>query len=221
MRFPNSAVWKPAKSGIKRKIREISLMSDTSQPEAKKPFPLNVVPSPEGWSVAVFMENGEARQLLKPGWKDENNTPYFFQSEHEAWSFIKQMFNFCLQQARMQYTSSEKIKNCAQCNKVFKATLFEHCQQCIQENEFLLQQIWQGFYYLAGSESGALQKAAFLLKIPYEEFAQVPDAFQAMVRKHLEMNMALEKTRSQRAKLAAEITPAKSPGLRSSFRQAN
>lgn len=194
-------------------------MNDIRPPESKKPFPLNVVPSPEGWSIAVFMESGETRQLLKPGWKDEKNAPYYFASEQEAWNFIKQMFNFCLKQARMQHTGTEKIKNCAQCNKVFRATLFEHCQQCLQENEFILQQIWQGFYYLAGSESGALQKAAFLLKIPYEEFSQVPDAFQAMVSKHLELNVALEKSRTQRAQLATEIRQAAVPGLRSSFRQ--
>lgn len=191
-------------------------MSEVQPAEAKKPFPLNVVRIKEGWSVAIFMENGDSKQLLKPGWKDEKNTPYLFQTEYEAWNFIKQMFSFCLQQARMQYTTSEKIKNCGQCGKVFKATVFDHCHQCLQENEFILQQIWQGFYYLAGSESGALQKAAFLLKIPYEDFAQVPDAFQAMVRKHLELNVELEKCRSERSRLASEIAGSPISGLRSS-----
>lgn len=188
--------------------------------EAKKPFPLNVVPTREGWSVAIFLENGEHKQLLKPGWKDEKNAPYFFPSEYEAWNFIKQMFSFCLQQSRMQYTNSEKIRNCTQCGKVFKATVLEHCHQCLQENEFILQQIWQGFYYLCGSESGALQKAAFLLKIPYEEFAQVPDAFQVMVRRHLDLSLELERGRLERSKLAAEIANVPPTGLRSSgFRQ--
>lgn len=191
-------------------------MSEVHPPEPKKTFPLNVVRLREGWSVALLMENGENKQLLKPGWKDENNTPYLFQTEHEAWNFIKQMFNFCLQQARMQHTPLEKIKNCGQCGKVFKAAVFDHCHQCLQENEFILQQIWQGFYYLAGSESGALQKAAFLLKIPYEDFAQVPDAFQAMVRKHLELNVALEKNRSDRSRMATEIASSPVAGLRSS-----
>ncbi|WP_373531531.1 hypothetical protein [Vampirovibrio sp.] len=189
--------------------------------ESKKPFPLNVVRLGEGWSVALLMENGENKQLLKPGWQGENKAPYLFNTEQEAWNFIKQMFNFCLQQSRMQHTTSEKIKNCGQCGKIFKATIFDHCHQCLQENEFVLQQIWQGFYYLAGSESGALQKAAFLLKIPYEDFAQVPEAFQAMVQKHLDLNIALEKSRSDRAKVATEITHSPVAGLRSSnFRNA-
>lgn len=191
-------------------------MPEVHPPETKKPFPLNVVRLGEGWSVALLMENGENRQLLKPGWKDENNTPYLFQTEYEAWNFIKQMFNFCLQQARMQHTAVEKIKNCGQCGKVFKAAVFDHCHQCLQENEFILQQIWQGFYYLTGSESRALQKAAFLLKIPYEDFAQVPDAFQAMVSKHLELNVALEKNRSDRSRLATEIASSSVSGLHSS-----
>lgn len=183
----------------------------------KKPFPLNVVPTGEGWRVAILLENGDNNHLLKPGWKDDKNSPYLFASEQEAWNFIKQLFSFCLQQSKMQMTPTEKIKNCAQCGKVFKATLFEYCHQCLQENEFMLQQIWQGFYYLSGSKEGALQKAAFLLKIPYEEFAQVPDAFQAMVRKHLELNMELEKYREhQQTKTNLSGSAHPSIGLRSS-----
>lgn len=173
-------------------------MSQVGQPSDKKPFPLNVIHSGEGWSIAILSESGENRQLLKPGWKGEKTASYQFPTEQAAWNFLKQMFNFCLQQSRMQHTASEKIKNCSQCGAVFKATVFDHCHHCLQENEFVLQQIWQGFYYLAGSEKGALQKAAFLLKIPYEEFAQVPDAFQAMVQRHLELNLALEKAREER-----------------------
>ncbi len=193
-------------------------MTETASSEAKKPFPLNVVRCAEGWSVAIFMENGASKQLFKPGWKDEKNAPYFFASESEAWNFIKQMFNFCLQQSKMQYTQSEKIKNCAQCGKVFRTSFFEHCVDCLQENEFVLQQMWQGFYYLAGSEAGALQKAAFLLKIPYEDFAQVPEAFQAMVRRHLALNMELEKSRvKQRGQVLMELTQNSAQGLRSSL----
>jgi hypothetical protein len=176
-----------------------------------------VIHSGEGWSIAILAENGENRQLLKPGWKGEKTASYQFPTEQAAWNFLKQMFNFCLQQSRMQHTASEKIKNCGQCGAIFKATVFDHCHRCLQENEFVLQQIWQGFYYLAGSEKGALQKAAFLLKIPYEEFAQVPDAFQAMVQRHLELNMALEKAREERLQQQKVVIPGseQARGLRS------
>lgn len=197
-------------------------MSESSHTSEKKPFPLNVVHTREGWGIAILTESGEQRQLLRPGWQGEHTMAYQFGSEQEAWNFLKQMFHFCLQQARMQHTASEKIKNCCQCGAVFKATFFEHCHRCLQENEFVLQQIWQGFYYLAGSEKGALQKAAFLLKIPYEDFAQVPDAFQAMVKRHLELNTALEKAREERLQLQKPCsTPLKEQGLRSHCRRSS
>jgi hypothetical protein len=194
-------------------------MCDSETSASKRPFPLNVVPSPGGWTVAILMENGELNQLLKPGWREDNTQPYVFSSEDEAWSFIKQLFKFCLQQARLQHDSSDKVRNCTECGRVFRARFFDYCHDCLQANEFMLQQIWQGFYYLAGSEEGALHKAALLLKLPQEEFAQVPEAFQRMIQHHLALHSDLEKQRSQTAQQLRKHIAANTntSGLRSSM----
>jgi hypothetical protein len=70
----------------------------------------------------------------------------------------------------------------------------------------MLQQIWQGFYYMTGSAEGALQKITLLLKLTREEFSQVPEAFQTIVQRQLELHDELErKTRSVTKTLAKKI----------------
>jgi hypothetical protein len=167
----------------------------------KRAFPLSVVPAPgNGWYIVISLENGKTNRLLKPGWTSDATHPYQFASEQEAWDFIKQLFYFCIQQAHMQLLSTDKILNCKQCGRVFRARFFEYCHQCMQGNEFMLQQIWQGFYYLAGSEEGALHKISMLLKISKDEFTQVPEAFKLIVQKQLTLYSEMEKRKNTPSK---------------------
>jgi hypothetical protein len=175
----------------------------------KKVFPLSVTPAPsqdQGWYVVITLENGERNRLLKPGWSDDDTHPYVFASEQEAWDFIRQLFYFCIKQAHMQFLTTDKILNCKQCGRIIRAKYFEYCATCMQGNEFMLQQIWQGFYYMTGSAEGALQKITLLLKLTREEFSQVPEAFQTIVQRQLELHDELErKTRSVTKTLAKKI----------------
>lgn len=173
----------------------------------KKAFPLSVIPAPgQGWYVGITLENGERNQLLKPGWTEDSTHPYVFASENEAWDFIRQLFYFCIKQAHMQFLNTDKILNCKQCGRIIRARYFEYCPQCMQGNEFMLQQIWQGFYYMTGSAEGALQKITLLLKLSKEEFSQVPEAFQIIVQRQLELHDELERrTRSATKTLAKKI----------------
>lgn len=183
----------------------------------KKHFPLSVVSAPgKGWYVVIMLENGERNQLLKPGWSEDATHPYVFASEQEAWNFIRQLFYFCIKQAHMQFLCTDKILNCKQCGRVIRAKYFEYCTSCMQDNEFMLQQIWQGFYYLTGSAEGALQKIGLLLKLSKEEFSQVPEAFQIIVQRQLELHDELEqKNRNVGKPLVQKLQspPTRPPGL--------
>jgi hypothetical protein len=167
----------------------------------KRPFPLSVVPAPgNGWFIVISLENGEVTRLLKPGWREDATHPYWFPSEQEAWDFIKQLFYFCIQQAHMQLLHTDKILNCKQCGRIFRARFFQYCHDCMQGNEFMLQQIWQGFYYLAGSQEGALHKISLLLKISGDEFTQIPEAFKVIVQKQLAIYAEMENQKNKPAK---------------------
>lgn len=186
----------------------------TNQMDSKKAFPLSVVTAPgQGWYVVITKENGERNQLLKPGWADDDTHPYIFDSEQEAWDFIRQLFYFCIKQAHMQLLNTDKILNCKQCGRIIRAKYFEYCHQCMQGNEFMLQQIWQGFYYMTGTAEGALQKITLLLKLSQEEFSQVPDAFKIIVQRQLELHDELERNSKSASKTLAKKIQAQQPGF--------
>lgn len=165
-------------------------MVDHSQ---KRDFPLEVVQVPGGWSVVVYLRNNQEWSLMKPGWHDERHTPYVFKTSDEAWAFLRRLFQFCLQQHRTLYKKADRIMNCDQCGRVFRARYFRNCSECLQQNEFMLQQIWQGFYYMSGTQQGALEKMALLLDMPLEQVQQIPVAFGSMVRKNLEWHLEVER----------------------------
>lgn len=172
-------------------------MRESGSPVEKRPFPLDVVRFAEGWAVVVYREDGSHWHLLKPGWQEEKHLPYIFDSEEQAWRFVRDLFMFCIKQARLQHRNTDKVMNCEQCGRVIRAKFFEYCHQCLQENEFMFQQIWQGFYYLTGSSESALHRMALLLKVPVEQFSHVPQAFKTMVQRHLDLYLSMESQRNQ------------------------
>lgn len=184
-----------------------------SEDSVNRAFPLDVIQVPGGWGIVVYLRNGQEWNLMKPGWQEERHTPYVFQTDEDAWRFLKRLFLFCLQQRHLQFRETDKVMNCEECGRVFRARYFRVCGECLQKNEFMMQQIWQGFYYMTGSQEAALEKMSLLLKIPIEQCAQIPLAFNDMVKCNLNWHLQWEK--EQLAKAQPEETPASAPsGMR-------
>lgn len=185
----------------------------------EKPFPLDIVRLGDGYGIIVFLENGERWRLMKPGWQEDQTSPYVFATAAQAWGFLRDMFLFCLKQRHTQYAASDKIINCDYCGKVFRPRFFSYCPQCLQQNENVLQQVWQGFYHMTGSQDATLHKVALLLKISSDEFVNVPDAFNQMVKNHLQYYLTLDKDAlalERTAPTRKPATPAKPPARLSS-----
>lgn len=184
----------------------------------KKQFPLRLAPAPGGWHMVIALENGESNRLLKPGYKEETTQPYLFASQQEAWDFVKQLFYFCIRQSNMQSIAPDNIFNCKQCGRIFRANFFDHCSPCMQGNEFMLQQIWQGFYHMTGSEESAMQKVSQLLKIPEEDFAKIPTGYRTIVQRQLELYTEIENRKNSPAQKLGKMIKANPSGLHLSRR---
>jgi hypothetical protein len=154
-----------------------------------RPFPLDVVRVPSGFGIVVYLQDGVTWNLLKPGWENERADPYIFPTAEQAWNFLRDIFMFCLKQHHTQYLTTDKIMNCEHCGRIIRARFYRFCPQCLQENEFLFQQIWQGFYHMTGSDNAALQRLLLMLKIPPEHFTGLPDAFGSLVKRNLEAHL--------------------------------
>lgn len=188
-------------------------MSEMSQqPNRKRPFPLNVTPIKEGWGIVVYQRDGTLWQLIKPGWQAERKQPYVFPDPEAAWDFVKRVFTFCLNQERLQSVNSNQVSNCEQCRKIFRGR-YHYCPECLQENEFLLQQIWQGFYYLTGSDDHAMHKMSSMLKIPMESFDQVPDALGVMAKRHATLSDTQAAIRNQQQTAQPPKSPEDGTGM--------
>jgi hypothetical protein len=171
----------------KQSLKVASGMSGSPQTVSNRPFPLDVVAVSDQWAIVVRLEDGSAWHLLKPGWTEDRQAPYVFSSPEEAWGFLRRTFLFCLKQRHSQYLQTDKIMNCEHCGRIMRARFFRYCFECLQENEQALHQVWQGFYYLTGSQEATLHKLSMLLRIPPEQLTTLPDAFGRLVRH----NMAL------------------------------
>ena len=188
----------------------------------QKPFPLSLAPAPGGWYIVILLENGERNRLLKPGGRDDDDDetiPYLFHTQQEAWEFIKELFSFCLKQARMQCLHTDKIINCIQCGRVFRAKFFDCCTSCMKDNEFMLQQIWQGFYYLTGSEASTMRKISLLLKLSEEDFSLMPEAFKTIVQRQLTIFSDESDKRKSPDQQLAKLVKARVSGLHVSKRR--
>ena len=179
----------------------------------KKSFPLNIAPAPGGYFMVITTENGQKTQLLKPGKCEAQSQPYLFETQQDAWNFIKELFFFCIKQSHSQCLHTDKILNCKQCGRVFRAKIFDYCPGCMQSNEFMLQQIWQGFYHMTGSESNTLDKMALLLKIAKEDFALMPEAFQTIVQRQLALHQEMESRTRRVDHRLSKILKSRSSGL--------
>ncbi len=188
----------PGIIGLKLCGKRCMDQSDGRGQTKKQHFPLEVMAFPGGWGVVVYLENGKTWNLLKPGWQEEKHQPYLFETSDEAWRFLKEMFMFCLKQHHAKYLEQNKIINCDQCGRIFRARFSSYCPECLQRNEFMLQQIWQGFYYRSGSDEEAFKKLSMLLKIPVEQLQRVHSAFGTMVNRNLEWQIK-EQTQAGRA----------------------
>jgi hypothetical protein len=164
--------------------------------DKKKPFPLRLAPVPGGWHMVIHLENGQSHPLLKPGRTAEDTQAYLFGSQQEAWRLIKKLFYFCMTQTPTQGLSITAIVSCKQCARTFRAKFFDCCAQCLQSNEFMLQQLWQGFYYLTDPEDSTLQKVYRLLKISGEEFARMPEGYKTIVQHQLLLYTDIENRKS-------------------------
>lgn len=186
----------------------------TEQPE-KYQFPLDIMHLPQGFVVVVRHPNGRATQLLKPGWSEEANSPYLFQSPEQAWYFLRKLFLFCIKLQHTQFEGSDKIMNCDQCGRVIRAKFFQTCVECLKDSEFKLTQIWQGFYYMTGSHPDAAHKMALMLKIPLDKFELVPEAFRSLFTECQDFHQTLEA--KQKSEPPPQFLPMKAAsGMRSS-----
>jgi hypothetical protein len=179
----------------------------------KKRFPLSIAPAPGGYFMIIALENGQTNKLLRPGKTADSTQPYLFASQQEAWNFVKELLYFCLKQACSQCLHADKILNCKQCRRVFRAKFFDYCPRCMQGNEFMLQQIWQGFYHMTGSESSTMQKVALLLNISKEDFSLMPEAFQKIVQRQLWLHTEMENRAKSPDQQLCKIIKSRPSGL--------
>jgi len=142
------------------------------------PFPLSVDPFRHGWCITVHLQDGRHWQLLKPGWDFEASAPYVFESPGEAWDFLRKIFLFCLKQ---QNPYHDKLCNCPNCGKVYRARFLTACEDCTMVNDLLMQQIWQGLYYMSGSYDEVIMRMAMLLNISPQTLMNIKSAYAMIV----------------------------------------
>ena len=68
----------------------------------------------------------------------------------------------------------------------------EYCTLCIEDNEILLQQLWQGFQYKIDDEATPAEKITLILSASDEEFQQIPELFKVHVQKQLAIDTELD-----------------------------
>lgn len=159
----------------------------------KRSFPLDVVRTADGYAIVIQPEGAYASYLLKPGWGGSPPYLYTFETEREAWDFLKQIFTFCLKQRTMNALGRERVINCEACRRVFRAKTVPYCDLCLRSNEELLRQIWQGFYFQTGCEVSTYQKMLLLLQMIAYEFEGVPDVIATIVENHVNFSEQWEK----------------------------
>ncbi|MBX2859910.1 MAG: hypothetical protein KTR14_01655 [Vampirovibrio sp.] len=162
-----------------------------SAPEARD-FPFDVIQVSNGWCVVVYLRNGKPWNLLKPGWDKESNQPYLFESQDKAWQFLKNLFLFSLQCQHNHYAGADKVINCRQCRKIFRAKFYPVCHECLQENEHYLHQLWQGFYYMTGKDDATLQRMSVLLNIPVDKLKMIHHGYANIVSQNIQQQLSLE-----------------------------
>jgi hypothetical protein len=168
-------------------------------PEAKgndmdKPrFPLSLIPAPRGWHMLITGPTGQTDRLFKPARRDEPEIPCLFVSQQEAWTFVKERFSLILLSHKpLETFQTEKMRNCKQCDRIFKATNLDFCPHCMKDNQLILQQLWQGFQQEEDPEYTDLQKITAILSCSLEDFANIPELFKSQVQQQLALEEQLE-----------------------------
>jgi len=152
----------------------------------KKHFPLALVPAPRGWNLQVSQANGNSIRLIKPGRRNDAGVPYLFASQQDAWNTVKELFSLFLKSEKAdESTNKDKLRNCKQCQRIFRAKHLEYCSLCIEDNELLLQQLWEGFQGKPNDGYTPAEKIILILNASDEEFQQIPELFKVHVQKQL------------------------------------
>ena len=155
-------------------------------------FPINFAPATGGYVMLITLENGVQLKLLQHNPETEETEPYRFLSQQEGWVFLRELFHFALKLDNGHCLFSDKILHCLECHRVFRAKQSYYCPACTQKNEFLLQQVWEGFAHIRGHDNTALKKIEVLLHANEEAFSLIPQGFQTIVQRKLSLFVDLE-----------------------------
>ena len=179
------------------------------------PFPLSVDPFRGGWCVTVHQQNGQRWYLLKPGWSAETADPYVFCTAAEGWAFLRKVFLFC---TRQHNPHNDMLCNCPSCGKVYRGRFLTACEDCTMTNDYLMQQIWQGLYYMSGSYDEVIARMAMLLNISPDKLLNIKSAYAMLVNQNENQN---EPPRWHSTPFEEEEDPGKLPLLKRNARRAS
>jgi len=152
----------------------------------KRQFPLSLVPAPRGWHLVITPVSGQPAKLFKPGKRNDAHIPILFASQQEAWDYIKQRFSFILSSNEpIDTLYTEKMRNCKQCDRIFRVKQLDYCTHCLNDNLDILQQLWLGFRLDSDSDFTDQQKMTVILNSSEEDFLQIPDLFISQVKQQI------------------------------------
>lgn len=158
----------------------------------KRRFPLIMAPAPRGWHLLICLENGKSERLIKAGRNAEKAIPFLFNSQQDAWIYLKELFIFFRKPLVSEEPNTEKLKNCKQCDRIYRVRNTEYCPLCIKANEFMLEQIWLGFALPTDRDFSMPQKVTVMLQTSEDEFIQIPELFKTLVQQQIAEEEELE-----------------------------
>ncbi len=89
---------------------------------------------------------------------------YPFQTQQEAWQFVRQIYQFCGQSNQLRRLGGHHVSHCEGCGIVFEATANPFCDPCLAEEENIFKRFCEGVYHRTGSSQEALSRLAGMIK---------------------------------------------------------